>query len=84
MRFDFNEANILKQNLFSSQDDKVTLLRRLEGLCLHTEDSILKKSLRSLIRKVEELNDEEVKRILYDILQKKFVVTSNYKAIHSK
>lgn len=84
MRFDFNEANILKQNLFSSQDDKNTLLRRLDGLYLHTEDSILKKSLRSLIRKIEELSDEEVRRILYDILQKKFVVTSNYKVIHNK
>ena len=84
MRFDFNEANILKQNLFSSNDDKKVLLSRLEKLYEHTEDLILKKSVRSLIGKLETLTDEEIRRIRYDIFKDKFVVTSYYKVIYKK
>lgn len=81
MRFDFNEANILNQNLFSSQDTKKTVLARLNDVYSNTPDFILKASVSSLIEKIERLSDEEVKLILYDILKKKFIITSNYKVI---
>ena len=82
MRFDFNEANILNQNLFSQTDDKKVLLNRLENIYQNTEDQVLKQSIQGLIKKIEGLSDEEIKRILYDILKKRFIVTSNYKVIH--
>ena len=82
MRFDFNEANILNQNLFSSTDNKKVLLDRLQSVYENTQDPILKKSVLSLIRKMESLSDEDIRRILYDILKKQFIVTSNYKVIH--
>lgn len=84
MRFDFNEANILNQNLFSTSDDKKVLLNRLDNIFQNTEDSILKQSVQVLIKKIEGLSDEEIKQILYDILKKRFIVTSNYKVIHKK
>lgn len=82
MRFDFNEANILNQNLFSSSDNKQILLNRLQNVYENTEDPVLKKSVLSLIKKAESLSDEDIKRILYDILKKRFIVTSNYKVVH--
>lgn len=82
MRFDFNEANILKQNLFSAKDDKHVLLHRLNSIYENTEDLLLKKSVRGLIKKIEGLSDDDVKRILYDIIKQRFIVTSNYKVIY--
>ena len=79
MRFDFNEANILNQNLFSSTDNKEVLIDRLQILQKNTEDLILKKSVESLIRKIEGLSNEDVRRILYDVLKKRFIVTANSK-----
>ena len=84
MRFDFNEANILKQNLFSANDDKKTLLTRLEKLYENTRDPVLKKSTRALIGKLETLSDEEISRIRYDIFKDRFAVTSYYKVIYRK
>lgn len=84
MRFDFNEANILKQNLFSSTDNKKVLLNRLNNVYQNTEDAFLKKSVLVLIKKIEELSDEDIKRLLYDVLRKRFIVTSNYKVICKK
>lgn len=82
MRFDFNEANILNQNLFSSTDDKKVLLGRLDNIYQNTNDDVLKQSLQGLIKKIEGLSDEEIKRILFDIIKKRFIVTSNYKVIY--
>ena len=82
MRFDFIEANILKQNLFSPTDNKSILLGRLNEIFENTEDSLLKNSVSVLIKKVEGLSDEDIKRILFDVLKKRFVVTSNYKVIY--
>lgn len=84
MRFDFNEANILNQNLFSTSDNKKVLLGRLDNIYQNTEDLLLKKSVQVLMQKVEGLSDEDVKRILYDVLKKRFIVTSNYKVIYKK
>lgn len=81
MRFDFNEANILNQNLFATSDDKKVLLSRLDNIYQNTEDEVLKQSVQGLIKKIEGLSDEEIKRILYDILKKRFIVTSNYKVV---
>lgn len=82
MRFDFNEANILNQNLFSSTDNKKILLGRLDNVFQNTKDPILKQSVLVLMGKIECLSDEDVKRILFDIIKKRFIVTSNYKVIH--
>ena len=82
MRFDFIEANILNQNLFSSTDNNAVLVGRLQNVYQHTEDPILKKSVISLTQKIESLSDEDIRRILYDISKKRFIVTSNYKVIH--
>ena len=84
MRFDFNEANILKQNLFSASDNKNILLLRLQNVHLNTKEPFLQKSVLSLIKKVECLDDREVKRIYYDIVKNRFIVTSNYKVVHKK
>lgn len=82
MRFDFNEANILKQNLFSSSDNKKVLLDRLRNICENTSEAFLKKSVLSLIQKIESLEDKEIKRIYYDIIHNRFIVTSNYKVVY--
>ena len=73
MRFDFNEANILNQNLFSSSDNKKILLNRLDNVFQNTKDPILKQSVLVLINKIECLSDEDVKRILFDIIKKRFI-----------
>ena len=84
MRFDFNESNILNQNLFAVTDDKNILLSRLAVVLEDTDDLLLRKSVQSLIKKIECLSNEDVKRLLYLILKKKFIVTSNYKVIYNK
>ena len=84
MRFDFNEANILKQTLFAPNDNKAVLLTRLDNVLQNTEDTILKQNVQALIKKVEGLSDEDVRRILFDILKKRFIVTSNYKVVNNK
>ena len=84
MRFDFNEANILNQNLYLPTDNKSVLLTRLNNILENTSDNILKTSVLSLIKKVEELSDEDIRKILYDVLKKRFIVTSNYKVIYKK
>lgn len=81
MRLDFNEANILYQNLFSSQDDKRTVLDRLANVYQNTEDRLLKTSVNSLCLKLEKLSEMDIKLMFYDIQKKKFIVTSNYKVI---
>lgn len=83
MRFDFNEANIINQNLFSTSDDKKVLLNRLNNVYQNTSDAVLQQSVLSLTSKIEGLSDEEIKRILYDILKKRFIVTSNYKVVYN-
>ena len=84
MRFDFNESNILNQNLFNPTDDKSTLLTRLNNVLRNTEDPLLKKSSLSLIGKIEALSNEDVKLILYDVLKKRFIVSANYKVINRR
>ena len=81
MRFDFNEANILKQNLYSSMDNKKILLNRLDNVFQNTKDHILKQSIHALIKKIECLSEDDIKRIFFDIKKNQFIVTSNYKVI---
>lgn len=82
MRFDFNEANILNQNLFSTFDNKKNLLSRLDNVLQNTQDPVLKQSTLSLIKKIECLSDDDVKRLLYTIINKRFCVTAYSKIIH--
>ena len=77
--FDFNEANILKQNLFAPTDTKEVLLSRLNGLLSNTEDALLKYSTKTLIKKIHALTPEQVSQIYSDIVSKKFAATSSYK-----
>lgn len=82
MRFDFNEANILNQNLFSTNDNKKILLNRLDNVFQNTEDPILKQSVLSLLKKIECLSDEDIKKLLFLIIKKQFSVTAYCKFIH--
>lgn len=81
MRFDFNEANILKQNLYDPRDNRAILLKRLDSVFQNTTDSVLRKSVRGLIKKIEVLSDDDVRLIYKDIVSKKFLVTSYYKVV---
>ena len=78
MKFDFNESNILNQNLFSQNDTKEILLRRLFCLSETTKDLVLKRSVNTLIKKIETLSQDQVKTILSDVLNKRLVATANY------
>ena len=81
MRLDFNEANIIKQNLFSATDNKKVLLDRLDGIYKATEPTHLKVAVALLIKKIEALSDADVKRLWYQINKGKFVITANAKVI---
>lgn len=77
MKFDFNEANILKQNLFLQNDTKKTLIIRLNRLSETTNDPILKNSVLTLIKKVETLTPNQIKQIQLDISNKRLIATAN-------
>lgn len=83
MRFDFNEANILKQTLFDGCS-KAVLLSRLNNLASNTKESVLQKSVFSLMHKIDELSESDLQRIYYDIQRKQFVVTSHYRVLHKR
>lgn len=78
MKFDFNEANILKQNFFKESDTKEILIHRLTGLLNNAEDRILKDSVYSLLKKIEILSSDEIQQIYRDINSKKFIATANF------
>lgn len=78
MRFDFNEANILKQTLYRPDDTKEVLIYRLVALAKTTDDDILKSSVLSLIQKVESLTPLQIKNIQSDIENKRLVATANF------
>lgn len=78
MRFDFNETNILRQNLFSNGDTKEILVRRLSNLLETTDDPLLKDSVVSLIGKIETLSEKQIKLIQLDIANNKLIATANY------
>ena len=75
MFFNFNEANILKQNLFSPQDNKQSLLSRLITLENNTSETYLKQSILSLTQKIEALSEQQVIDLRNDILNKNFIIT---------
>lgn len=83
MRFDFNEANILQQT-FYDDCSKSVLLNRLDSIARNTNEQFLKRSVFSLIEKIRNLSDWEIRCIRQDISKKRFVVTSNYKVLHQK
>ena len=78
MKFDFNEANILKQNFFRENDTKDILIHRLTILSNNSEDRILRDSVFSLLKKIEVLSDEEIAQLYRDIYSKKFITTANF------
>lgn len=78
MKFDFNEANILKQNLFDENDTKETLIERLTLLLDTTKDDILRRAVCSLIQKTETMTTAQIKQIRQDIIEKRFIATANF------
>lgn len=79
MNFDFNETNILKQNLFLQTDTKEILVARLSELLISAQEPVLRHSVNSLISKVNSLTPEQLKKIQQDIADKKIIATLNYK-----
>ncbi|MBQ8248155.1 MAG: hypothetical protein IJZ42_13585 [Lachnospiraceae bacterium] len=77
MRFDFNEINILKQNLYNINQKKHGFIEMLQNIYENTEDPLLKDSVQSLIKKVSLLSQEELSSICASILQKKVAATMN-------
>lgn len=75
MRFDFNEVNILKQNLFKASQSKDDLLELLKLLAQKTEDYILGDAIVSLQRKVSSLSLAEFDLMKEEIINKKVVAT---------
>ena len=75
MRFDFNEVNILKQNLFKVSQSKEDLLELLKLLVQKTEDYILRDSIASLQNKVSSLSLAEFELLREEIISKKVVAT---------
>ena len=75
MFFNFNEANILKQNLFNANDTKRSVLDSLHSLEDNTSDDYLKYSIRTLINKVSALSEQQVASLKDDILNKRFIIT---------
>lgn len=78
MKFDFNETNLLKQNLFSQYDTKPILIHRLTNLSSSTEDVVLKSSVISLIKKLESLSEAQIKQLYKDKTDKRLIATANY------
>lgn len=78
MKFDFNETNLLKQNLFSQYDTKPILIHRLTNLAETTNDVVLKNSVASLIKKLESLSEKQIKQLYKDKNEKKLIATANY------
>ena len=77
MRFDFNEINILKQNLYINKQKKSEFLEMLRIIYENTEDYVLKDSLQSLIKKISALSQNELSALHEDIIQKRLVATMN-------
>lgn len=77
MRFDFNEVNILKQNLFTAKQGKEDILGLLRAMATRTEDYILKDSISSLTKKIASLSSEEFAALRDDVLNKRLVATMN-------
>lgn len=81
MRFDFFEANILLQTFYDGCTKRV-LMSRFDHLLSNTKDSILRKSILSLVGKIEQLDNEDLARIASDIRNKRFILTSYYKVLN--
>ena len=77
MRFDFNEINILMQNLRDVNQKKGSFLETLRALYDNTDDALLKDSVLSLIKKVSSLSQQELSGLCSSILQKRVVATMN-------
>lgn len=77
--FNFNEANILKQNLFNANDTKEILIKRLTDLFQTTDEPTLRESVYSLIKKVKKMTPEQISGVYKDIQDKKMIATVNYR-----
>lgn len=78
MKFDFNETNLLRQNLFPQHDTKEKLIHRLTNLMATTGDTILQDSVLSLIKKVESLSENQIASIQQDIINNRLTATANF------
>lgn len=81
MRFDFFEANILKQTFYDGCAKNV-LMDRFDVLLCNTKDPTLRKSILSLVGKIEQLSNEDLERITSDIKNNRFILTSYYKVLN--
>lgn len=65
MYFDFNEINIMMQNMNSANREE--FLKQLNVLEWYTQDSALRSSIGGLLEKICELTDEEFQGLYQDI-----------------
>ena len=65
MYFDFNEINIMMQNMNSA--DREEFLKQLDMLGWYTQDLALCRSILGLREKICELTDEEFQGLFQDI-----------------
>ena len=86
MKLDFNETNILVQTLASLEQDKMALgkselIRLLCVLYDNTSDErrFVRGSIKSLLSKIENLSDENIKKIQDDKAQGKIIATTCYR-----
>ena len=77
MKFDFNEINILKQNLYNSNQTKKSFLEMLQNIYDNTEDILLRDSVVSLMNKIELLPPEALVKLYTFSTQNKITATMN-------
>lgn len=76
MKLDFNETNILIQNL--QKPDKEVFLDRLSELIIHTEDLVLRDCASALRDKVFEISDEQLQEVFTDLHEGRLISTKQY------
>lgn len=76
MKLDFNETNILSQNLRVQSKD--ALIGRLTQLIENTEDMALRDAAYSLRDKIFDVPEERLKEVFAEIVNKKIYATQQY------
>ena len=92
MKLDFNESNILVQALADLERNpkvpitKVKLIEELYALGINTDKklSFLRVSVRSLIKKIENLSDSDIQQIVIDNKNNVIVASVCYELPSSK
>lgn len=92
MKLDFNESNILVEALSDLERNpkvpitKVKLIEELYALGIHTDKnrSFLRVSVRSLIKKIENLSDSDIQQMVIDNKNNAIVASVCYQLPSSK